>query len=160
MSIPVSMGHKRRIIFRLSLAATVLLLSLLFLARPSVLLRLKDPSTVDPSDGLYVIFNPLRNHGPEQCAARFLESLRDGKCEQSIGTLRDSSRRLETLCREENEHRLARWEMIDREDESEKIKLHFKVFRAGYRENTWGNAWVTVERSGQGWQVGDYEAWY
>jgi hypothetical protein len=154
--IAAPMKHKRAIIF--GLAATILLL--LLFVRPSVLLRLKDPSAVDPGSGLFVIFNPLRDRGPEQCAARFLALLRDGKCEQSIGTLRDSSRRLETLCREESEHRLTHWDMIDMKDESGKMRLHFKVFRASYGENGWGNVWVTVERSEQGWQVSDYEAWY
>ncbi|HEY7543703.1 MAG TPA: hypothetical protein VID27_02415 [Blastocatellia bacterium] len=154
------MKNKRKIIFRIVLAATALLLLLALWVRPAVLLRLKDPSAVDPADGLYVVFNPLRNREPEHCAAHFLGLLRDGKCEHSIGSLRDSSRRLETLCREENEHKLVRWELADRKDESEKIELHFRVFRVGYRENTWGNVWVTVERNEQGWQVGDYQAWY
>jgi hypothetical protein len=65
------------------LAVAGLLLAGLMLA-PPVLLRLVDPSELDPGAVLLVIRNPLRNRGPERAAEALFGELRAGRCAHAV----------------------------------------------------------------------------
>ncbi len=75
------MTRRRRLIVLLAVAA--LLLGGLMIA-PPVLLRLRDPSEVDPGALLLVIRNPLRNRGPERAAEALFVELRAGRCAHAV----------------------------------------------------------------------------
>lgn len=120
------------------------------------MLRLKDPSAVDPGDGLLVIFNPFRNRAPERCAEQFLEELKEGKCLELKAITKQN---YEYICTKEAEHKLLDWKMVDIKRESGKLIIFFRVLRTGYAGYD-GNTWLNVEQQGDRRDVSVFEAWY
>jgi len=128
-------------------------------AQRAVLIHFKDPTAIDPGDGLFVVFNPFRDRQPEMIASSFLEVLKKGDCSKVQEFLQDKKFAI-NLCNDENEHQLVSWEIANREDQVDGITIHFKAKRKGYPENVYGNVWVTVKRQGTKWSIENYLAWY
>ena len=124
-------------------------------ATSPVILRFKNPVTVDPGDGLYVVFSPLRDRSPEREAKKLPESLQQGECEKEKMTAAVQS------CAEEKANRLTGWRLIDRQDNRDRsVSLHFKVNRSTYAPGVWGNAWITLMPDRGVWKATDYDTWY
>jgi hypothetical protein len=147
--------RKKRLVITLLIAA-ILMLTLTYLFPRPVLLRLKDPSAVDPGDGLLVIFNPFRNRAPERYAEQFLERLKEGKCLELKAI---AEQNYEYICTKESEHKLLNWKLVDIKKESRKLILFYRALRVGYKGYD-GNTWLNVEQQGDGWEVTSFEAWY
>jgi hypothetical protein len=123
--------------------------------KPPILYKYKDKAAVDPSSELFVIFNPFRDKTPEVEAENFLEMLREGKCERFKSIIRID-------CERENNkdiYALTSWNLINREENDNKIKLHYSVNRASYKGGL-GNVWITLDNESDTWKVADYESWY
>jgi hypothetical protein len=140
--------------------ASVAAIAFIWLAvGPPVLVRLKDPSAVDPADGLLTVFNPFRDRTPERAAETFLRALQVGRCASVMETLPE--RMQGNTCDREASYPLLRWRLIDREEEPLEIRLHYKVWRRNYPNDIWGNAWLVTRRgNSQHGVVQRYEAWY
>jgi hypothetical protein len=119
--------------------AVTLLLGFLFSAPR--LLRIKDPSAVDPSDGLIVIMNPLRERASEATGDDFLRRLREGPCESSLSFM-PSDRRAE-VCERERAYRIVSWKLRDREGKGDQVRLFYSVYRRPMLAVP-TNVWVTV----------------
>ena len=153
---------KRRKAILISSAPVVLLLLALFLVSSPVLMKWKDPSAVDPADGLTVVFNPMRNRQPERAAAALLRLLKDGKCEEVVADTPLEQEYREYICGKEKMHPLTDWTLVDRTDRffSGGSLLHYKAYRADYPPELYGNVWINIVKQGGSWKLTNYEAWY
>jgi len=124
---------------------------------PSVLLKYQDPSAVDPSDCLWVLFNPFRDRQPELSADAFLKQLKKEKFDEAFARFPEHTKA--SFCSKEREFKLINWTLVDRKDEGVKTVLHFEVYRSDQGPNAWGNVWVTVEKQDV-WRVTSFESWY
>jgi hypothetical protein len=154
------MKKRYETVLKIILISVVLLIVVLYFIPSSVLLRFEDKAVIDPAASVFVIFNPMRNRQPEKAAAVFLRLLKGGKCQEAVAVLPDKSNYNEYICGKENEHRLTDWELVDRNDESEKTVVHYKAYRVDYSADLYGNIWITVMKQNGGWKVTGYEAWY
>ncbi len=138
------------------LGIAVILAALCIRAATSpVIVSFKDPSAVDPSDGLFVLFSPLRSRGPERVGDRFLEALKRGDCGTGITAVaRD-------YCDREKRGKITRWTLVNREDFSdESISLQYKIFESGYQKGAWRNAWLKLKPVRDGWVPEYYDTYY
>jgi len=130
---------------------------ILWIDHRPILIRLKDPATIDPSDGLDVVMNPFRDRGPEEAGNAFLTQLRAGPCERVLGFL-SAERRID-LCARERFYRILSWQLRDRTDKRGSVKLFYGVCRLPLPLLP-TNVWLTVVRTQAGWRVSDFECWY
>ncbi len=138
------------------IAAAVILAALCIRAATSaVIVSFKDPSAVDPSDGLYVWFSPLRSRGPERVGDSFLEALKRGECGTGITAVaRD-------YCDREKRGKITHWTLVNREDFSnDSILLQYKIYEAGFQDGTWRNAWIKLKPVRDSWVPEYYDTYY
>jgi hypothetical protein len=113
-----------------------------------------------PSDPPIVsIFNPFRDRSPEKCAEAFLELMKVGECEQAMAGLAIDSKYRQYVCEQEIANNLMEWNLKDRNDHPEKVKMRYLVKRHSYTDAK-GQLWVIVEKHNSHWQVTNYECWY
>lgn len=146
---------KARKFLGITLAVVVLFPTALHIA-PSKLLRLKDPSAVDPGDGLVVILNPARDRSPERVASQVFSKLRDGRYEDALRFV--EAERRKDLCERERKYPVRRWSLRDREDAPRTTRLFFALFREDSMLPS--NAWITLEKQASSWRTTEFESWY
>lgn len=127
------------------------------LRAPAVLYRFKDPAAVDPSAGLFVLFNPVRARFPEQAAEGVLRQLRSGKCATALAFVEPQRRN--DICQRERAYRAVTWTLRDREDRPGRSRLFFSVSRTPL-PLTESNVWITVQSSAGRWRPVEFECWY
>ena len=127
-----------------------------------IIMRYKDSAAVDPGDGLFVIFNPIRDKSSEIVAEALLTSLKKGNCQQIREIYLDEKYKehSEHICDREAKYKLVDWYLVDREDEFSHCRLHFKAQRVSYSNGTYGNVWVSLIQENNKWVITDYESWY
>jgi hypothetical protein len=120
-----------------------------------VIFHLKDPAAVDPGDGLYVMFSPVRNRAPERVGNSFFERLKVGDCGTGLTAVASDS------CGAERKYAPYRWTLVDRRDSSDgKVTLQYKLYCRGYQDDSWRNAWITVARVENEWAPVSYDTYY
>ena len=131
----------------------------LYFVRSSPVLY-KNVEAGDPvKEPTFSIFNPFRDRSPEHSAEAFLKQLRAGQCEQATVALSVLPERRQDICERERRSPLASWRLKNRTDEPQKIKMYYQV-KAENHNDLQGQAWVTVEKQGEKWQVTSYERFY
>lgn len=130
----------------------------LYLMRARAILYSDDGSADPVGESSFSIFNPFRDHSPERTAEAFLEALRLGQCVQVIARLAIDQSDAQYICSKETEHPLRSWQLRNRHDEPEKVKMFYWHWRANpdYHDRLW----VTVEKHSGQWQVVNYECIY
>jgi hypothetical protein len=121
----------------------------------------------DPLSGIpnSISLNPLRDRASEREAARFIRSMRDGKCKDALASWAKDYRKKYAafICDSEAQHPLVSWEVADWEDAPPLRILHY----LGKRHNAPGQAGtyselfsVTLEKKDGAWAVTKYDAMY
>jgi len=121
----------------------------------------------DPLSGIpnSISLNPLRDRASEREAARFIRSMRDGKCKDALASWAKDYRKKYAafICDSEAQHPLVSWEVADWEDTPPLRILHY----LGKRRNAPGQAGtyselfsVTLEKKDGAWAVTKYDAMY
>ena len=121
----------------------------------------------DPLSGIpnSISLNPLRDRASERVAARFIRSMRDGKCKDALASWAKDYRKKYAafICDSEAQHPLVSWEVADWEDAPPLRILHY----LGKRRNAPGQAGtyselfsVTLEKKDGAWAVTKYDAMY
>jgi hypothetical protein len=121
----------------------------------------------DPLTGLPVSvkFNPLRDRSTEKAAGKFLREMRDGRCNDLLTHWEHDYRKkyAHFICDSEAQHPLLSWELVDWEDASPLIILHYR----GKRRNTPDQPGIyqelftiTAENKSGEWVVTKYDAMY
>lgn len=128
--------------------------------QPPVLARSEDR---DPLSGLPVSIkmNPLRDRSTEKAANKFLREIRDGHCDDVMSEWEhDYHKKLARfVCKQEAQHPLLSWELVDWEDDPPLVVLKYR----GKRSNEAGQPGtyqdlfsVTTEHKGGEWIVTKY----
>lgn len=107
----------------------------------------------------FTIFNPFRDRSPERSAEAFLELMKASQCEQAMSVLPDTPEYRQEICEREKESPLMSWQLTNRNDEPQKVRMYYWVKRQTY-SGYQGQLWITVEKGGEQWQVTRYESWY
>jgi hypothetical protein len=120
-----------------------------------VLVRFKDPSAVDPGDGLYVLFSPVRSRAPERVADKFFQRLKQGEC--GIGLTAIASE----YCERERRYKITGWTLVDSAYNSDgSVGLQYKVYVDQGDQHDWRNAWVSVSFVRGAWEPSSYSTYY
>ncbi len=146
----------------LLLVAAILLATFvgLYLARSkSVLVRFGESSAKSTGGHSFALFNPFRDRSMEQKAAAFLELVKAQPCVQVLAGLPLNQERLQYLCQMEGQHRLASWQLADREDAGNRVKMFYWTSRIP-SDDFKSQLWITMEKTDDHWKVVDYESWY
>jgi hypothetical protein len=121
----------------------------------------------DPLSGIpiSISLNPLRDRTSEREAAKFIRSMRDGHCEQALGSWEKDYRKKYAafICDSESRHPLLSWEIADWEDTPPLRILHYmgKRRNAPDQKTTYKELFsVTLEKKGGEWVVTKYDAMY
>ncbi len=124
----------------------------------------------DPLTGLPVTIkmNPLRDRSTEKAANKFLRDLRDGHCDDLLAKWEHDYHKkyAKYICKSETDHPLLSWELVDWEDASPLIILHYRGKRLsnagpdhpGVDQNDLFT--LTMEHKGVEWSVSKYDAMY
>jgi hypothetical protein len=118
---------------------------------------------LDPLTGLPVSIkmNPLRDRSTERAANKFLREIRDGHCDDMLNKWEHDYHKkyARYICKQEAEHPLLSWELVDWEDDPPLVVLKYR----GRRSNQAGEAGtyedyfsVTTEHKGAEWDVTKY----
>lgn len=145
------------LLFSVLVVALLITATLYLMRSQSVLYRssVLPDGTGEPS---FLVLNPLRDRSPERSGEAFLESLRSGRCAETVGNLLSEEQR-RYVCAKESEHVLETWRLKNREDLTEKTKLFFWHWRKDY-DGLHERLWITVQKVNDQWCVTDYECWY
>lgn len=108
---------------------------------------------------VFSIFNPLRDREPERSAEQFLQRLQSGRCEAAISKVDGSFEYKQVTCDRERVYRLKSWQLKNRTDESQSVRLYYEVMRQTYHGLT-GQVWITVEKKPDAWHVTRYDRAY
>ncbi len=143
---------------RIVLIVTAVILAALCIraATSAVIFSFKSPlSELDPADGLYVWFSPLRTRGPERVGDSFLEALKRGECGTGITAVaRD-------YCDREKHGKITGWTLVKREDFSnDSVLLQYKIYESGYQNGSWRNAWLKLKPVQDSWVPEYYDTYY
>jgi hypothetical protein len=159
----------KRVILIAGFILVVLLLGvgdLLWLDRqPPVLSRSEEH---DPVSGypLKVTFNPMRDRSPERVATAAVEAIRQGRCREQLASWFRDYRRpyAQFICRAEQQHPLASYQLFDREERPPLVILHYKTVRrnSGAEYDTYTeDLFITTQADDSGnWTVTKYGALY
>lgn len=99
-----------------------------------------------------IVRNPFRDHAPEQSAVRFLEELRNGRCNESAPE-----------CEYDLDHRASDWKLAYRRDHGDRVQLYYKLtkYGVGAAEHTLtGEGVIEVERAQNAWRVVTYSSYF
>jgi hypothetical protein len=121
----------------------------------------------DPLSGVpnSIDLNPLRDRTSERVAAKYLDAMRDGHCNDELARWEKDYRRkyARFICDSEAKHPLLSWKLVDWEDTPPLRILHYR----GKRRTNPGEAAtykelfsVTLENKDGSWEVTKYDAMY
>jgi len=121
----------------------------------------------DPLSGIpnSISLNPLRDRTSEHIAAKYLDAMRDGHCQEELAAWEKDYRKkyAKFLCDSEAQHPLLSWKLVEWEDAPPLRILHYR----GKRRNPSGQAGtykellsVTLENKDGEWEVTKYDAMY
>jgi len=121
----------------------------------------------DPLSGVptSISLNPLRDRTSEHLAAKYLDAMRDGQCQQVLARWEKDYRKkyAKFICESEASHPLVSWKLVDWEDTPPLRILHYRGKRytnpndpATYKELFS----VTLENKDGTWEVTKYDAMY
>ena|SRR5215469_8325892 len=100
-----------------------------------------------------VVRNPFRDRSPEETASRFLDDLRSGRCSVD-----------EAVCGYAlATHRVSAWQLRNRQDRGNHTELYYKLTKYGVTEPEYrltGEGLVELTRTGSGWSVIGYSAYF
>jgi hypothetical protein len=123
----------------------------------------------DPLTGLPVSIkmNPLRDRSTEHAANKFLREMRDGHCDELLSKWEHDYHKkyAKYICTSEKQHQLLSWELVDWEDASPLIILHYRgkrlanagPDRPGVDQDLFT---LTMARDAGEWTVSKYDAMY
>lgn len=156
----MSLTKLSRIFLILLLAIFVVFGLFLYFTPSAVLYRYKSSTAVDPADGLMVIFNPFRGRHPENTANLFLNSLKDGKCYETLAEIPLESESKVHICEKESEYPMKNWHLVDSIEEGDQTILHFNAVRKAENSEYYSNTWITLIKHQDKWQVVEFSSWY
>lgn len=133
----------------------VALLLVLIVLRSPILVRVPD---LDSTRGypLLVIYNPFRDKAPEIAAQHFLESLRDGRCADSVSSF--NRERSIDICAKQSQYPLLDWKLIDLTEEGGSYQLTYKHQSRNAVGDEDMRVWV--KRVEQDWKVDSFTIVY
>jgi hypothetical protein len=123
----------------------------------------------DPLTGLPVSIkmNPLRDRSTEHAANKFLREMRDGHCDELLSKWEHDYHKkyAKYICTSEAQHPLLSWDLVDWEDASPLIILHYRAKRLanagpdrpGVDQDLFT---LTMARDAGQWTVSKYDAMY
>lgn len=118
----------------------------------------------DPLTGLPVSIkmNPLRDRSTEKAANKFLRELRDGHCDDLLNKWEHDYHKkyAKYICSSEAQHPLLSWQLVEWEEASPLIILHYRGTRQGSSDTEQSLLTVTTEHKGTDWVVTKYDAMY
>jgi hypothetical protein len=112
-----------------------------------------------------ISLNPMRDRTSEHVAAKYLDAMRDGRCDQQLADWAKDYRKKYAafICTSEAQHPLLSWKIVDWEDAPPLRILHYR----GKRRSTPGQRGtyselfsVTLENDSGSWVVTKYDAMY
>jgi hypothetical protein len=121
----------------------------------------------DPLSGIptSISLNPLRDRTSERVASKYLDAMRDGRCNDALAKWEKDYRRKYAafICDSEAKHPLLSWKLVEWEDTPPLRILHYR----GKRRSDPGNSAtykelfsVTLENKDGEWEVTKYDALY
>jgi hypothetical protein len=122
----------------------------------------KDPLSGIPID---ISLNPMRDRTSEHIAAKYLDAMRDGHCQDQLADWEKDYRKkyASFICNSEAQHPLVSWKIVDWEDAPPLRILHYR----GKRRTTPGKRGtyqelfsVTLENDDGHWVVTKYDSMY
>jgi hypothetical protein len=122
----------------------------------------RDPLTNVPNS---IDLNPLRDRTSEHIADKFIDAMRDGRCNEQLADWEKDYRKkyAKFICDSESQHPLLSWKLVDWEDQPPLRILQYR----GKRLNTPGQKGsykelfsVTLENRDGAWEVTKYDAMY
>jgi hypothetical protein len=123
----------------------------------------------DPLTGLPVSIkmNPLRDRSTEKSANKFLGEMRDGHCDELLAKWEHDYHKkyARYICKQESDHPLLSWKLVDWEDAPPLVILHYRGTRpsnAGPDQSGIDQSLFTLtleHRPGE-WVVTKYDAMY
>jgi hypothetical protein len=116
---------------------------------------------------LSIKMNPLRDRSTEKAANKFLRELREGHCDDLLAKWEHDYHKkyARYICKQESDHPLLSWELVDWEDAPPLVILHYRGKRpsnAGPGEPGIDQSLFTLtleHRPGE-WAVTKYDAMY
>jgi len=122
----------------------------------------RDPLSGTPNS---ISLNPLRDRTTERLAAKYLDAMRDGHCDEQLATWeKDYRKKYATfICASEAQHPLISWNLVEWEDAPPLVILHYKGQRysSSSRDATYKDLFsVTEEKKDGGWTVTKYDSFY
>lgn len=122
----------------------------------------RDPLSGTPNS---ISLNPLRDRSSERLASKYLDALRDGRCQEQLAAWEKDYHKkyAKFICDSEAQHPLISWNIVDWEDAPPLRILHYR----GKRRTTPGQPGtykelfsVTLENKDGEWVVTKYDAMY
>ena len=122
----------------------------------------KDPLSGIPVD---ISLNPLRDRISEHVAAKYLDALRDGRCQEQLAEWEKDYRRkyAKFICDSEAQHPLLSWKIVEWEDAPPLRILHYRGKRrtSPGQKGTYQELFsLTLEDQDGNWVVTKYDAMY
>lgn len=160
MRIPGTLLSRRKALTMLVISCVVAasIATCLFLIRSRSVLYRGDTRANPIGEPEFTIFNPFRDRQPEQVAETFLNALGSGSCLQAVSALPIDAAYREYICDKEKEYPLASWQIKNRTDEPNRVKLFYWCQYRGFEGQ--GRLWVTIDKAGERWVVTEYERYY
>ncbi len=121
-----------RVLVLATVVVIAIIIALYFMRSKSVLYRFVK-ARVTSDRPVVSIFNPFRERHSEKCAEGFLELMKTGQCEQAIAGLAIDSEYRQYICEQERDNALLNWNLKDREDQPQKIKMRYSVKRKNWQ---------------------------
>jgi hypothetical protein len=117
------------------------------------------------STPLSISLNPLRDRSSERVAAKYLDAMRDGHCQEQLAVWEKDYRKKYAafICDSEAQHPLISWKVVDWEDTPPLRILHYRGKRrnASGQQGTYKELFsVTLENKDGDWVVTKYDAMY
>ena len=122
----------------------------------------RDPLSGTPNS---ISLNPLRDRTTEHVATKYLDAMRDGRCQDQLAAWEKDYRKKYAafICASEEQQPLISWKIVDWEDNPPLRILHYR----GKRRNAAGQPGtykelfsVTLENKDGDWMVTKYDAMY
>jgi len=122
----------------------------------------KDPLSGIPVD---ISLNPMRDRTSEHVAAKYLDAMRDGRCQEQLAAWEKDYRKkyAKFICNSEAQHPLLSWRVVEWEDAPPLRILHYRGKRrtSPGQKGTYQELFsVTLENQDGNWVVTKYDAMY
>src|SRR5437868_4858021 len=116
----------------------------------------------DPLSGIpnSISLNPLRDRTTERLAAKYLDAMRDGHCQEQLARWGKDYRKKYAafICDSEAKHPLISWKVVDWEDRPPLRILEYKAKRQGDRASYEELLSVTLDSRSGDWVVTKYDS--